>query len=72
MKNKIPSRPRKNISNNQKENLIEGGKVWVEYWRKNIEIFVEQYMGVKLFTFQKILIHMMHKSNFFCWVAARG
>lgn len=72
MKNKIPSRPRKNISNNQKENLIEGGKVWVEYWRKNIEIFVEQYMGVKLFTFQKILIHMMHKSNFFCWVACRG
>lgn len=69
---KIKSRPREIIHNDAKQNLIEGGKVWAEYWRKNIEIFIEQYMGIKLFTFQKILIHMMHKSSFFVWIACRG
>ena len=70
--NKIKYKPRNEISNDPKVNLTEGGKVWAEYWRKNIEIFIEQYMGIKLFTFQKILIHMMHKSSFFCWIACRG
>ena len=56
----------------KKKNLIEGGKIWIEFWRKNIEIFVEQYLGIKLHLFQKIVIHMMHKSNYFCWSACRG
>lgn len=71
MSNKI-SKPRKDIKSSQKENLIEGGKLWTEFYRKNIEIFAEQYLGVKLFVFQKIILHMMSKSNFFCWVACRG
>ena len=57
--NKIKYKPRNEISNDPKVNLTEGGKVWAEYWRKNIEIFIEQYMGIKLFTFQKILIHIL-------------
>ncbi|MDY4127632.1 terminase large subunit domain-containing protein [Peptostreptococcus porci] len=71
MNNKI-SKPRKNIKSDQKENLIEGGKLWTEFYRKNIEIFAEQYLNVKLFIFQKIILHMMSRSNFFCWVACRG
>lgn len=68
----IPSKPRANVGSIKKDNLIEGGKIWIEFWRKNIEIFVEQYLGLKLFTFQKIIIHMMHISRFFCWIACRG
>ena len=71
MSSKI-SKPRKNIKSSQKENLIQGGKIWSEFYRKNIEIFAEQYLNVKLFPFQKIILHMMNKSNFFCWVACRG
>lgn len=66
------SKLRKKIYSNQKENLIEGGKIWAEYYRKNVEIFAEQYLGVKLFTFQKIILHMMSRSKFFCWIACRG
>ena len=33
---------------------------------------LEQYFGIKLHLFQKIIIHMMHKSNYFCWIACRG
>lgn len=66
------SKPRKSIKSNQKENLVEGGKIWAEYYRKNIEIFAEQYLGVHLHPFQKIIIHMMSISNFFCWIACRG
>lgn len=72
MNNKSISKPRKNIKSNQKENLIIGGKIWGEFYRKNIEIFAEQYLNIKLFPFQKIILHMMHVSNFFCWIACRG
>ena len=68
----IPRKERDNITSDRKKNLIEGGKIWIEFWRKNIEIFVEQYFGIKLHLFQKIIIHMMHKSNYFCWIACRG
>ena len=70
--NEIPRKERDNITGDRKKNLIEGGKIWIEFWRKNIEIFVEQYFGIKLHLFQKIIIHMMHKSNYFCWIACRG
>ena len=39
----IPRKERDNITSDRKKNLIEGGKIWIEFWRKNIEIFVEQY-----------------------------
>jgi hypothetical protein len=69
---RIPSKPRKKVSTDRKERLIDGGKIWVEFWRKNVEIFIDQYFGIKLFTFQKIIIHMMSKSRWFCWIACRG
>ena len=52
--NEIPRKERDNITGDRKRNLIEGGKIWIEFWRKNIEIFVEQYFGIKLHLFQKI------------------
>lgn len=63
---------REDLKKTSLENLIDGMEIWCEFWRKNIEIFVEQYFGLKLYTFQKILIHMMHISDFFCWIACRG
>lgn len=68
----MKTKPRKNLKKNSYDNLIDGAKLFVAYWRQNIEIFVEDYLGIKLFLFQKILIHMMSKDSYFVFSACRG
>ena len=50
----------------------EGLVHWVTYWRKNPHRFVEEYLGLKLFLFQKILIYLMFKNDIFTFIACRG
>lgn len=45
---------------------------WVEYWRKNPHRFVTDYLQLKLYDFQKILIYQMNLYNNFIFVASRG
>lgn len=45
---------------------------WVSFWRKNPHRFVQDYLGVKLFFFQKILIYMLNKNPYFMYIASRG
>ncbi|WP_461199356.1 terminase large subunit domain-containing protein [Enterococcus sp. N249-2] len=45
---------------------------WASFWRDNPHRFVEEYLGIKLFFFQKILIYMLNKVPFFMYIAARG
>lgn len=45
---------------------------WASYWRANPHRFVEEYLGVHLFFFQKILIYMLNINPFFMYIAARG
>lgn len=45
---------------------------WVGYWRENIHRFVEDYLGITLFLYQKILIYMIDKHAWFMYIAARG
>ena len=52
----------------REENLMK----WVSYWRNNPHRFIEDYLGVKLFFFQKILIYMINKHPYFMYIAARG
>lgn len=59
---------RLNYFQKREENLME----WVGFWRKNPQTFVKQYLGIHLFLYQKILMYMMGKSNFFMYIAARG
>ena len=42
---------------------------WVEYWRKNPHRFVTDYLQLKLYDFQKILIYQMNLYNNFIFVA---
>ena len=59
----------KYISQKEKdENLMK----WVGFWRANPHRFVEDYLGIKLFLFQKILIYMMNVNPYFMYIAARG
>ena len=53
-------------------NLLDGVKIWVEYWRKNPHRFVEDYLQLSLFPFQKILIYMMNICNIYVFIATRG
>lgn len=64
--------PRKNLKKDDYDNLLDGVKKWVGYWRKNVEIFVEDYLGIHLYPFQKILIHQMSVSNWNLLIATRG
>lgn len=43
---------------------------WVEYWRKNPHRFVTDYLQLKLYDFQKILIYQMNLYNNFIFVAS--
>lgn len=50
---------------------------WICYYRLNIHRFVEEYFGIELKDFQKILLYCMSKPDFeslttFDWFASRG
>lgn len=59
---------RETKSQKKKNNLM----CWIAFYRLNIEIFIEHYLGLRLFTFQKVLIHLMDKYPFFMFIATRG
>lgn len=52
--------------------FLKSVEIWTAFYRANPQRFVEDYLGIKLKLFQKILIFMMNISNFFCYIAARG
>lgn len=69
MKTKEKDRTSQNFFQKREENLME----WVGYWRKNPHIFASEHLGIKgLFLYQKILLYMMNKYDFFMYIAARG
>lgn len=66
----------KSTSNSSNMSITEQRKLnlmkWVGFWRNNPHKFVESYLGVQLFLYQKILIYMMNKYDWFMYIAARG
>ncbi len=45
---------------------------WVSFYREYIDVFIEDYIGVKLKLFQKIILVMMDRNLYFLFLAARG
>lgn len=45
---------------------------WASYWRQNPHRFASEYLGIKLFFFQKILLYFLNKNSYFMLIAARG
>lgn len=68
------SNPKKKVVENQSknENMRTQIKKWTSFYRLNIHRFVEHYMGVELFFFQKILLFFMNLNTYVMIVAARG
>lgn len=50
------------------ENLID----WNTYFRRNVPRFIEMYFGIKLYPFQKIIIHLMSIYPFIVLICARA
>jgi hypothetical protein len=65
-----PNKTVENLSKNQK--LREGFKLWTSFYRENPHRFIEDYFGIKLHLFQKILIYIIFHVDFFMNLAARG
>ena len=66
------TRERKNLKKDSYENLLDGIKIWAEYWRKNPHRFCVDWLGIHLYSFQMILLYMMNISNAFVFIASRG
>lgn len=47
-------------------------KLWTSFYRENPHRFAEEYLGVKLKLFQKILVYLCFKYPFFTFLASRG
>jgi hypothetical protein len=56
---------------NNKE-TIERLRHWITFYRRNVELFAEHYLRIKLFPFQKLVLHLMMTNNVFVWIAARA
>lgn len=52
----------------RKKRLID----WVTFYRRNLEMFVQHYLKIKLFPYQKILLHLMGVNDKFVWISARA
>lgn len=51
---------------------MNGIALWASYYRLYPHIFVEEYLGLTLKPFQKILLYSMMHDNYFMYLAARG
>lgn len=62
----------KEIANDKVNRIMEGIRVWGSFYRANPHRFCKDYLNIDLKIFQKILIYMMNKSNYFMYLASRG
>ncbi|KGM93368.1 hypothetical protein ADU90_06340 (plasmid) [Clostridium botulinum] len=69
-KNRNFNKESDNVAKSKK--LMNGIALWCSYYRLFPHIFVEDYLGIGLKTFQKILIYFMMHFNYFMYLASRG
>lgn len=54
------------------EKLMEGVEYWTSFYRSRPDIFAEEYLGISLKPFQKILLYCMIHYNYTAFFASRG
>lgn len=54
------------------ERLMQGVAEWTSFYRSRPDIFVEDYLGINLKPFQKILLFVMNHYNYTMFFACRG
>lgn len=51
---------------------IDRAKRWITFYRRNIHRFIEDYMGVRLYPYQILMVWMLQNSSTFYAVASRA
>lgn len=54
------------------ERFMEGIGEWLAFYRSRPDIFVEDYLGITLKPFQKVLLYAMIHYNYTMFLASRG
>ena len=67
---KLTKKTDKEIANDKVERLMRGIGIWGGFYRENPHRFCEEYLNIHLKIFQKILLYMMNKSNYFMYLAS--
>ena len=45
---------------------------WCTFWRRNMHLFVRDYLKISLYVYQQLSIYLMGVSNFICIIASRN
>ena len=61
---------KRNLTKTQKYN--ESCEDWIAYWRANPHRYITEYLGLRLYDFQKVIIYLMNFYSNFIFVASRG
>lgn len=70
--NKIIIKRKKKSSLTKQEQFMTNFEEWASYWRANPQRFITEFLGLKLYDFQKVLIYMMFNYPKFIFIASRG
>ena len=54
------------------QNNVLNTIAWCTFWRKNLHLFVRDYLKLSLYPYQQIAIYEMGISNFICMIASRN
>ncbi len=72
----LAMRPKRQVLKNKDYLTVkekrENFKKWVTFFRRNIHIFIDWYLGVKLYPFQELSLYLMHIHPSFMIIASRG
>lgn len=54
------------------DRLMESISVWASWYRFRMDVFIREYLGIKLKLFQVFLIFAMQHNHYFMYLASRG
>lgn len=54
------------------QNNVLNVMAWCSFWRRNLHLFVRDYLKLSLYPYQQIAIYKMGISNFICMIASRN
>ena len=60
------------MSITKQEQFMLNFEEWIDYWRENPHRFITEYLKLKLYDFQKVLIYQMFLYPNFIFIASRG
>lgn len=69
---KIYIKRRKKVGMSRTKRFMDNLEEWAAYWRSNPHRFITDYLGLKLYDFQKVIVYQMFNYPNFILVCSRG